>query len=206
MLNISFSTVVAGIFTAPFIIYHFHQFSTYSLLANLISIPLTDFFLMPLGMIGLALMPLGFDLIPFLIMEKGINIMLFIVDVVANLPMSSLFVPSISGYTMILFSYGTIILCVAKDKLRICGIGMIGISIISLFWIRMPDILIDAEGRLFAVRHEDNYYFSNMNVARFVRKVWQESVGENNPIAIDKAKIEGCTSDKCTLSKGIFQF
>jgi hypothetical protein len=41
-----------------------------------------------------------------------------------------------------------------------------------------------------------------MNVARFVRKVWQESVGENNPIAIDKAKIEGCTSDKCTLSKG----
>lgn len=202
MLNISFSTVVAGIFTAPFIIYHFHQFSTYSLLANLISIPLTDFFLMPLGMIGLALMPLGFDLIPFLIMEKGINIMLFIVDVVANLPMSSLFVPSISGYTMILFSYGTIILCVAKDKLRICGIGMIGISIISLFWIRMPDILIDAEGRLFAVRHEDNYYFSNMNVARFVRKVWQESVGENNPIAIDKAKIEGCTSDKCTLSKG----
>lgn len=202
MLNISFSTFVAGIFTAPFIIYHFHQFSTYSLLANLISIPLTDFLLMPLGMIGLVLMPIGLDLIPFLIMEKGIDLMLLIVDVVSKLPMSSLFVPSISGYTMTLFSYGMIISCVAKDKARSCGLIMISISFISLFWIKMPDILIDSDGRLFAIRNEGNYYFSNMNIARFVRKVWQESIGENNPISIDKAKIQGCTSSHCVLSKG----
>jgi len=162
---------------------------------------MTEFFLMPLGMIGLVLMQIGLDLIPFLIMEKGIDLMLLIVDVVSKFPMSSLFVPSIAGYTMILFSYGIVISCVAKDKIRTCGLIMISISLISLFWIRMPDILIDSDGRLFAIRHEGNYYFSNMNIARFVRKVWQESIGENNPTSIDKAKIQDCTSHRCILSK-----
>lgn len=35
LLNITVSTLAAGLATAPFIIYHFHQFSTYSVIANL---------------------------------------------------------------------------------------------------------------------------------------------------------------------------
>ena len=56
-VSITLSTLTAGLATAPFVIYHFNQFSTYSVLMNLVAIPLSDFIIMPLGLITMLMMP-----------------------------------------------------------------------------------------------------------------------------------------------------
>ena len=48
---------LGSIVTVPFVIYHFYKFATYSLLMNLLAVPLMSFFMMPLAIISLLLMP-----------------------------------------------------------------------------------------------------------------------------------------------------
>jgi len=199
-INIASSTLVAGMFTAPFIIYHFHQFSTYSVLANLISIPLTDFILMPLGMLGLLLMPVSLDKFIFIAMEYGINFMLWIATSIASLPNASLFVPSVPGYAMTLFSYGAIIAFIGSGRLRAMGYVMISASLLNILWIKMPDVIIDSHGKLFSVRYNGKYYFSDKRSNRFVRKIWQESLGENETLTIKEANISDCSVDRCVVN------
>ena len=52
-----YSSFLGSIVTAPFVIYHFYKFATYSLLMNLLAVPLMSFFMMPLAIISLVLMP-----------------------------------------------------------------------------------------------------------------------------------------------------
>lgn len=198
-VNIASSTLVAGIFTAPFIMYHFHQFSTYSVVANLISIPLTDFILMPLGMVGLLLMPFGLDKWVFVLMHYGIECMLWVAKSVASLPASSLFVPAIPDYTMLFFAYGVIFAFIGKRYIGIVGLSMVIISAVSLLWVRMPDLMVDSQGKLFAVRYHNRYYFSEKRSNRFTRTVWQESLGEKDAVTIKAANIPNCDLETCVV-------
>lgn len=55
------SSLIAGLATAPFVAYHFHAVSVVGVLANLLAVPLTALWIMPAGVLALAVMPLGGD-------------------------------------------------------------------------------------------------------------------------------------------------
>jgi competence protein ComEC len=57
--GVALTTLVASLATAPFAIYHFGRLPTYGLLGNLVAVPLTAFWIMPLGLLGLILLPLA---------------------------------------------------------------------------------------------------------------------------------------------------
>lgn len=48
-----YSTLIASTATIPFAIYHFHKFATYSVLLNMLAIPLTTFVIMPMLMLNI---------------------------------------------------------------------------------------------------------------------------------------------------------
>jgi competence protein ComEC len=54
-------SLLAGTATIPYIAYHFHRISPYGVIANLIAMPVVSAWIMPLGILGLIAMPLGFD-------------------------------------------------------------------------------------------------------------------------------------------------
>ncbi len=56
-----YSSFLASIITAPVVINQFFIFATYSVLANLIVVPITLFFLMPLALLSLPFTMIGFD-------------------------------------------------------------------------------------------------------------------------------------------------
>ena len=55
----------------PLAAFHFQTIPTYGVLANLVAVPLTSFLVMPAGMVGLLLMPLGLDGPAFQVMALG---------------------------------------------------------------------------------------------------------------------------------------
>ncbi len=55
----AFSSVVAGLATAPFGIYHFNRIAWYGLAANVVAVPLTALWIMPWALVAFALMPFG---------------------------------------------------------------------------------------------------------------------------------------------------
>ncbi|MDF2767165.1 MAG: Conserved menbrane protein of unknown function, partial [Rhodospirillales bacterium] len=57
LAGIALTSLVAGAATAPFAAYHFHRLADYGVLANMIAVPITGFWVMPLAVLAFALMP-----------------------------------------------------------------------------------------------------------------------------------------------------
>ena len=66
---------------------------TYSLLANLLAVPLMGLWIMPWGLLALVLMPLGFESLALVPMGEGIALVNGIARFVSGLPGSTMTVP-----------------------------------------------------------------------------------------------------------------
>ncbi|MBT4889870.1 MAG: ComEC family competence protein, partial [Rhodospirillales bacterium] len=71
--GVGLSTFIAGLATAPFAAYHFHQLASYGVLANLFAVPATALWIMPSAVLGVVLMPLGRESIGLVPMGWGID-------------------------------------------------------------------------------------------------------------------------------------
>jgi competence protein ComEC len=99
------TTIVATVFTAPFIAYHFHAVQIYGLLGNLICLPVFSILIMPLTMLGLTGPAEG-------IYDR----MLGIAQWIEGLPFAQMQVPSIPGSALVLMTAGLLCLVAAKSK------------------------------------------------------------------------------------------
>ena len=94
VLGIAVASIVAGLATAPFAIFHFDRASQYGLLANLLAMPVVGLVIMPAATAAMVLMPFGLDRWPLLVMGKGVGLMLAIAHWVASLPGAAMMVPA----------------------------------------------------------------------------------------------------------------
>ncbi len=83
---IAFTSLVAGLATTPYAAYHFHRLAPYGVLANLLAMPVVSAWVMPMGILGVLTMPLGFDAVFWRLMGDGIDWMIAVVLWVAQLP------------------------------------------------------------------------------------------------------------------------
>ena len=61
LAGVALTTLIAGVATAPFAIFHFNRFAGYGLAANLIAVPVTALWVMPWAMAAFLLMLFGFE-------------------------------------------------------------------------------------------------------------------------------------------------
>ena len=92
LLGVSVTTLVASAATTPLAAFHFQTIPTYGVLANLVAVPLTSFVVMPAGMVGLLLMPLGLDGPAFQMMAWGVEGVLWTARAAAALPGASVLI------------------------------------------------------------------------------------------------------------------
>ena len=83
--GVALTTLIASAATTPFSIYHFSRFPTYGIVTNLIAVPITGIWIMPWGMLGLLLIPVGLDGPCFVLMGYGIDLIIA-AAFVADLP------------------------------------------------------------------------------------------------------------------------
>ncbi len=201
MMSITFSTVIAGVATAFFVIYHFNQFSTYSVLANMVAIPLSDFFIMPLGIISIILMPLGLEQITLCILEPGINFLIDYAKFISSIPLASFYIPSFSNKGIILISFGGLLLTLFKTRLKYLGLVVILCGISSIRDQVIPDIIVAGNGKVFAVLENETIFLSNKNKARFMVKTWVEKLGINRIELLSELGNPNCSSKVCEIEK-----
>ena len=91
--GIALTTLVASAATTPFSIYHFSRFPTYGAVTNLLAVPLSAVWIMPLGMLGLLLIPLGLAGPCFVLMGQGIEVIIVAAAFMAELPGAALDIP-----------------------------------------------------------------------------------------------------------------
>lgn len=201
--SIVLSTLIAGTATAPFVIYHFNQYSTYSILTNLVAIPLADFVVMPLGVLSLVLMPLKLDYIPLKLMGYSISFMLKYSSLISKLPYSSVYIAKFTEIGICLIAFGGVIVTLMQTKLKYAGIPFILIGLMMQDNYGKPDILIDAQGKLFAIKGLDGHLYASSKVkSRFVRSSWEEAYDEKNMMTFNEVNFPECNDCLCFIERG----
>lgn len=204
LVTVVYSTIIAGLSAAIFISYHFKQFSLYSVIANLVAVPLTDFFIMPCGLIALALIPLGFEKIPFILMDYGITALISISHYVSALPNASIYIPFFSDIILLQLVVGLILLCICHNtKARYLGVLCFCIAIVQLFYQKAPEILVSSSGEMFAINSHNILYVPSKSKERYVQNIWKQTVGAK--IIQKLHEEEQCNRDFCRYDIGDFK-
>lgn len=99
------TSVVATLFTAPFVIAHFYSLPIYGLLGNLILLPIFSVAIMPLIIVGTITATFGWTY-PIELAEKAYEFTLMIGTKIAELPYSNIIMPHITNTALMCFILG----------------------------------------------------------------------------------------------------
>ena len=177
--GVALTSLVAGIATGPFAVYHFNRFADYGLLANLGAVPITGFWIMPWGMVALVLMPFGLEGLALAPMGWGIDAVVWIARTVAAQPGAVTLVPAMPAGALLAIAVGGLWLCLWRSRWRFLGLAVIGAGVLLAGLERRPDVLVDGDARVMAVRGEDGQlWISTRKRGRFVSDVWLRRDGQ----------------------------
>jgi competence protein ComEC len=172
--GIGITTLVAGLATGPFALMHFGRFADFGLIANLLAVPLTALWVMPFGVISLVLMPFGGEVIGLVPMVWGLEGVAYIAETISNLPGAISLAPAMPTAALVAVALGGCWLCIWRQTgLRLLGIGAIMAGGIIWSTAERPDILINSDGKLIALRDEAGALsLSDDRESRFAAEMW----------------------------------
>lgn len=172
--GVMLTSIVAGIATAPFAIFHFQHVAVFGLIANVIAVPLAAFWVMPAGLLALALYPIGLEYWPLVIMSEGIRVILLVAETVAALPgaASDIIPPPTNALLCIVL--GGLWLCLWRSRLRILGIIPISLGVLMAISPNdSPNVIVDGRGRIVAVvGPAREFYVSTQLRAKYSLNTW----------------------------------
>jgi competence protein ComEC len=152
VVSLLVASLVAGFATTPYAAYHFHQVAPYGVIANLLAMPIVSARVMPMGILGVVAIPFGFDAFFWRQMGFGIEWMDTVALWVASLPGAFGRVTSFGSGPLLLATAGLLVIGLLKTPLRWGGAAFVVLAIILAARTPLPDVLVAADGRTFAVR------------------------------------------------------
>ncbi|MDX2142417.1 MAG: ComEC/Rec2 family competence protein [Rhodospirillaceae bacterium] len=170
--------LVAGSVTSLFAAYHFNRLPAYSLIANLVAAPLTGLWIMPTGLLALALMPLGWDAPVLALMGAGVDAVNGTAIAVAGWPGAEVHVPPMAPWAMAGAAAGLIVVCLWRGTLRWIGVIPLVVAMMQPWLASKPDVVMDESGRVVAVSDSGGRLALLPDRRdRFVRSVFKERYG-----------------------------
>jgi competence protein ComEC len=195
----AFTSLVAGLATAPFAAFHFSRFATYGMAANVLAMPIMGFVVMPLGAASLLLMPFGLETYALEPMGWGIRLVLDIAHWVADWPGAVAATPAWPAGPLLLAVFGGLWLTIWRGQWRLIGIAPILLAFLWSLATRTPDIIIDAEGKNIAVLDQNGRYQLYDDAPKFEVERWLERVGDARTAKEMRSSVPGlsCKSGIC---------
>ena len=200
LAGLSLASVVATVATAPFTIFHFNRLPLYSLVANLLAIPIAELWVMPWGMIALLLMPFGWAGWATLPMGWGIEGILWVAKWTASLPGAVLVLPEMPVASLIAMALGGLWLCIWQTRIRWFGTAGIVLGVLLAFIARPPDFLISSDGKLIGARGEDGDLALSRRRSGFVPDTWIRRQGQE--AGADWGALWRCGEGGCSRAYG----
>jgi len=176
--SLSLTSLVAGLVTIPFGLHHFQQMSNYGLLANMIAVPITSFWVMPWGLLAYLLMPLGLEGWAITAMGWGADAILWTAHWVADMPGAALHLPLLPATGLVIFTLSCLWLCLWQGRMRLLGVAGILAGLLFLPLAPRPDLRISGSGKVVGVRLADGTLaVSTRRAGRFDSDEWAQRDG-----------------------------
>jgi competence protein ComEC len=195
------TTVIAGLATAPFAAFHFHTSQQYSVLTNMLAIPVSNLIVMPAALAAFVAMPLSLERMPLAVMGWGIDFMTWAAGLVTAMPGAVTAVPAFPEYALQAMVFGGLWLCIWRMNWRWLGLAVVFAGLYLTTTGSYPDALIGRDGRIVAVRGSDGRLAAiKADRASYEFGRWLENDGDPRKPAEAWSKapfrcdLEGCTA------------
>jgi len=181
VFGIAMTSLVAGLATTPYALYHFDRLVHYGIAANMVAVPLTAVWIMPLGLAALLLMPFGLEAVALVPMGWGVEAVLQTAAIVAAWPGAVALVPAMPDWALGAVTLGGLWLALWRRPWRLAGLAPVVAGLASLAFAVPPDVLASEDGRLLAVRAADGgYHVSSGRRGAFMREMWLRRAGSED--------------------------
>jgi competence protein ComEC len=186
---------------APIALYHFHKTGLYGALANVVAIPLTTFFVMPLEALALLLDLAGLGGPFWWLAGQGISLILAIAHLVSGLPGSVSMLPAMPNWAYGAIIGGMLIFGLLNSKVRYFGAIPLLAGIIAMVAAPRPDLLVTGDGKHLAlVNPNGEVSLLRAKAGDYVRDMLLENAGTNAaPVPIEQWPGVECSTDMCIL-------
>ncbi|WP_421759904.1 ComEC/Rec2 family competence protein [Devosia sp.] len=188
------TSVVAGLATVLFSVYHFQQTSPLGVLGNLFSLPLVGFVMMPAALVATLLMPFGLESLPLVVLGWSIDRMLDLATITASwssaLNASPLLTPLALGIGLVAFAWFAFL----PTWHRLIGPALMVPTVLLFALDQPPDVLIADTTQAVAVRGTTDLELVTGKGKSFAVGVWQDTYNAKieGPSALMKCDSVGC--------------
>jgi len=170
------ASFVAGTATAPFAMQHFNRVSTWGLVSNMVSEPISGFLMMPGLALGAVLAPFGLGGWPLHVAGFAIDLLNRVAHAAANAPFAQIVVASGPAWTLPAAFLGLLWLCLWKGPLRWLGLPL-ALAITLTPKPALPDVWASADGAAVAVRSAKAAVLFRPDVKLFGAELWARRRG-----------------------------
>ena len=164
------SSIISSFAVLPFSWYFFNQIVGNGISANLLSIPLLGFIIMP-SMIGYII---GFDFFG-IIADHSIKLLNLIAEVVSAFDFLFFRLATPSFCVMSIILLGMLVIIINKNK--IIGCGMISFAVILYEILPKPFLFLGNDFKVFGVKDGDTFYVNDMVKSRSMTNMWRQISG-----------------------------
>ncbi|MBX3428996.1 MAG: ComEC/Rec2 family competence protein [Hyphomonadaceae bacterium] len=191
-------SVVAGLATDPFAMYHFQRFTIYSLPANLLAEPILSFLVAPAAVAAAVLAPFNLADAPLQVMASALDLIAAIGESFGARPEAVQAVPKPPDIAFVACVMALLTACLWRGALRWSGAPLLGISI--ALYVSAPQPVAAFDGDLHAIYVRDGgrwTLLSNSRRSNYARDRLGSMLGLS-PFEIERlAPAESCTETFC---------
>jgi competence protein ComEC len=140
---------------------------------------LTGFWVMPMGMAALLLMPFGLDAPFWHAAAWGCDGIVRIARTVADLPHAVVFSPAMPSLALVSVSLGLVLLCLMRTRWRLLGLAPVAIGLASVAFTSTPDLIISGDAKQIAAKDETGqYWLSSSRAEHLTAQTWLRRNGQ----------------------------
>jgi competence protein ComEC len=178
-----YSSLLAGLATMPLVIYHFYLSSNYSVLSNLIAVPLMSFFMMPLAILSIILMPFSLDYYALKALGFLIGIIINVAKYIVVLSGAIWYFGHVSGVSILLYMIGFFWLTLWQKSWRHFGFVLVFSSVILMMQSEKPDLIFDPNLNAIGIKNkDDNLEIKAKRMSQFTKNYWTNWFGQKDVI------------------------
>lgn len=200
MVGTALTSLVAGLATAPFAVYHFGQMATFSLAANVIAVPIMGFWVMPWAIATFLTIFIPWSF-PLDMMGIGIQAILKTAQETASWPNAVQFFGAYPAALLIGFVLASLWWMIWRQPVRWAALPFFMIVIAVSADQERPIAIISNSGNLFAVSDgQGRAYLSSRSIDKFSSQKWPLILG-----AIDQGRSSdrmSCDPYGCLFRQG----
>ncbi|MEM7671400.1 MAG: ComEC/Rec2 family competence protein, partial [Pseudomonadota bacterium] len=174
-----FTSLLAGLATAPFAAFHFNRTAPYGLIANLVAVPVMGLVVAPSAIAAGVAAVVGLDAVFLAAMGAGIDAILDVAHWVATLPGAVGYVAAFDGWIIAVATLGGLSLVLLRGAMRFVGLPLCVIA--AVLWFHpstRPHVLVAPDAQIVGVLGSSGRTLDRSSSRRFIATSWLRRDGD----------------------------